>query len=164
MNFLKEEAEALQGWFSQYDMECIYPALKEGKKGDVYLEIGVDRGRSLGFARKHFKGDVFGIDISTIEERGGKGIPKGTNFIHSDSLEVNWTLPIKILFIDGEHRYGRVMDEWDKYSPYVVKGGWVFFHDCDSSSPEVVQAFEDIKAKRKYHSKDPRSSMAWIRK
>lgn len=161
IDFHAVEADIIPGWFSAYDMEEIYPALKNSKKGDVYLEIGVDRGRSLTFARKYFKGDVFGIDLSTIKERGGKGIPKGTNFIQGDSLEVKWNLPIKVLFIDGEHRYERVKGEWEKYYPFIVKGGWVFFHDADDTSPEVEQFAREKKAK---FSKNPRCSMAWCRK
>lgn len=160
IDFVKEEAEARQGWFSQYDMAAIYPALIDSKKDDVYLEIGVDRGRSLGFARKYFQGDVFGIDIETQKERGGKPV-KGANFIHADSLEAEWTLPIKVLFIDAEHRYERVKAEWEKYHPHVVLGGWIFFHDADNSSPDVLKFVDEIGA---IHNPDTRSSMAWIQK
>lgn len=160
IDFIQEEAEALPGWFSQYDMAAIYPALVEPTQDGVYLEIGVDRGRSLAFALKHFKGDVYGIDVSTQEQRGGKPV-KGANFIQGDSLEVEWTLPIKVLFIDAEHRYERVKAEWEKYYPYVVKGGWVFFHDSDDTSPEVRQFTEEIKATQ---NPNTRSSMAWIQK
>lgn len=161
IDFHAVEAKIVPGWFSAYDMEEMYQALKNSTKDDVYLEIGVDRGRSLTFARQYFKGDVFGIDISTIEQRDGPGVPKGTNFIHGDSLEVKWNLPIKVLFIDGEHRYERVKGEWEKYYPFVVKGGWVFFHDADNTSPEVEQFAREKKAK---FSKNPRCSMAWVRK
>lgn len=157
LDFIKEEAEAIPGWFSRFDMEAIYPALKKSKADDVYLEIGVDRGRSLTFARKHFKGDVFGIDI--VDE-GGSGV-KGVNFIKGDSLEVLWSLPIKVLFIDGEHRYERVKGEWEKYWPHVKKGGIVFFHDADDTSPEVAKFTKEIGAK---HSKNRQCSMAWKKK
>lgn len=162
IDYLKEEAVAGPGWFSGYDMECMYPALKDSGKDDIYVEIGVDRGRSLTFVRRHFKGDVFGIDISTIEQRGGEGVPAGTNFIHSDSLDVDWTLPINVLFIDGEHRYEQVKSEFEKYSPFVVKGGWVLFHDADDTSPEVVDFLKELKGVE--YSDNPRCSMAWWRK
>lgn len=157
IDFHKVEADLIPGWFSAYDMEAIYPTLKNSTKDDVYLEIGVHTGRSLTFARKYFKGDVFGVDIVDV---GGSDV-EGTNFILSDSLGVNWTLPIKVLFIDGEHRYERVKGEWDKYYPFVVKGGWVFFHDADNTSPEVEQFAREKKAT---FSKNPRCSMAWKRK
>lgn len=157
IDFHKVEADLIPGWFSAYDMEAMYPALKNSTKDDVYLEIGVHTGRSLSFARKYFKGDVFGIDIV---DNGGSGV-KGTNFILADSLEAHWNLPIKVLFIDGEHRYERVKGEWEKYYPFIVKGGWVFWHDADNTSPEVEQFAREKKAK---FSKNPRCSMAWCRK
>ena len=115
------------GSFSSYDMACIYPALIKSNKDDVYLEVGVDKGKSLAFARKYFKGDVFGID------READPLVKGTNFIRKESNEAvkDWTLPIKVLFIDGDHTVEGVKDDWDNFSPFVVKGGWVFFHDAD---------------------------------
>lgn len=157
IDFHAVEADLIPGWFSAYDMEEIYRGFKNSKKDDVYLEIGVHTGRSLSFARQYFKGDVFGIDIV---DNGGSDI-KGTNFILSDSLEAHWSLPIKVLFIDGEHRYDRVKGEWEKYYPFVVKGGWVFFHDADNTSPEVEQFAREKKAK---FSKNPRCSMAWVKK
>lgn len=160
IDFLYEESIAGPGWFSQYDMAALYEGLKDSTKDDNYLEIGVDRGRSLTYARRHFKGDVYGIDIETLEERGGKPV-EGTIFIHSDSLEVEWDKPIKCLFIDAEHRYQRVKDEYEKYLPFVVKGGWIFFHDSDETSPEVRKFTEEIGATQ---NPDTRSSMAWIRK
>lgn len=168
IDFVKEEGEARLGWFSQYDMECIYPVLKDSKKSDVYLEIGVDRGRSLEFARKYFKGDVFGIDIKTIKERGGKGLVKGTNFIHKPSTEAAkiWTLPINVLFIDADHSYEACLADWENYSPFVVDGGWVFFHDMDETSPGVVKVFQEIDGKKwkKSKSTNQRCSMAWVEK
>lgn len=158
IDYLEEEAEAIPGWFSGFDMECIYPALKSSKKDDVYLEIGVDRGRSLTFARKHFKGDVFGIDL---QDTGGSKV-KGCNFIHAESDDVEWMLPIKVLFIDGEHRYAQVKRDYEKYGPFVVKGGWIFFHDADETSSEVVDFLKELKGVK--YSKNPRCSMAWIKK
>lgn len=158
IDFLKEELDAVPGWFSQYDMAAIYPVLKDSQPGDVYLEIGVDRGRSLTFAKKHFKGEVYGIDLQTQAQCGGEPV-KGAHFILGDSLEVEWDKPIKVLFIDGEHRYDRVKGEWEKYSPFIVEGGWVFFHDSDDTSPEVKKFVDEIGATQ---NENTRSSMAWI--
>lgn len=155
LDFHKVELELPTGWFSAYDMECIYPMLIKSKKADLYLEIGVDRGRSLAFAKRYFKGDVFGMDIKDL---GGSKV-KGANFIRSDANLVDWTLPINILFIDGNHDYPEVKKDWVKYSPFVVKGGWVFFHDADETSAGVLQLTKEI-GKVKY-SPMQRCSMAW---
>lgn len=154
-DFDKEDYLHPQGWFSAFDMEAIYPALKDSTKKDVYLEIGVHKGRSLSFARKFFKGEVYGIDTEDLENK-----IEGTKFIKGDSVKVEWNKPIKVLFIDGEHRYQRVRDEWDKYEPFVVKGGSIFFHDADSSSEEVEKFAKEVGAT---FSQNPRCSMAWVK-
>lgn len=153
-DFDKVELTLPTGWFSSYDMGCIYPMLIDSTKDDIYLEIGVDRGRSLAFARKYFKGDVFGIDIV---DNGGSEV-EGANFILADSNDVSWNLPIKVLFIDGEHRYDQVKREWEKYTPFVK--GWVFFHDADESSPEVEKFAREVGAT---FSDNQRCSMAWVK-
>jgi predicted O-methyltransferase YrrM len=163
-DFYKYEAEALPGWFSALDMAVLFPALSKMKKNDVYLEVGVNRGRSLDFARKCSKGRIFGIDI---EDTRVKEIPN-TTFIHASSNDAveEWSLPIDVLFIDGDHSYEGCMDDWRNFSPYIKSGGWVFFHDCDETSPGVVQVFDEIG--RGWHNKgkspDQRCSMAWVQK
>ncbi len=163
INFYQEEQIGLPGSFSRYDMDVIYPALAAMKKDDVYLEIGVQYGRSLNFARKFSKGDVFGVDIDNSLFIG----VSGANFIHKPSNEAvkTWNLPIKVLFIDGDHSYKGCKDDWENFSPFVVKGGWVFFHDCDETSPGVVQLFDEIEGwKDKGKSPNERCSMAWVKK
>jgi hypothetical protein len=161
MNFYKDEAIALRGSFSAFDMECLYPALESMEKGDVYLEVGVQYGRSLNFARKYSKGEIYGVDIDDEKYLG----VKGANFIHKSSDEAvkDWTLPIKVLFIDGDHSYEGVKADWDNFSPFVKDGGWVLFHDCDETSPGVVKLFDEIKLKDKQKSDNQRCSMAWGR-
>lgn len=161
-DFNKLEYELPTGWLSSFDMEYLYKGLKDSNKGDIYVELGVERGRSLALARRFFKGDVYGIDIVDNREE----ILAGTNYILKDSLKVNWTLPIKMLFIDSDHRYEHVKAEWDKYSPFVVKDGWVFFHDADETSEGVVRVTQEIGEgwKKVHYSPNPRCSMAWVKK
>jgi|SRR3990167_1491012 len=145
-DFEQVDLELPLGAFSSFDMACIYPALKKSSKNNVYLEVGVDKGKSLAFARRYFKGDVFGIDV-----RDDPDI-RGTNFIQKESNEAvkNWTLPIKVLFIDGDHSKKGVTGDWDNFSPFVVKGGWVFFHDADSGE---VKKFVKTLNKPKWYKK-----------
>lgn len=159
-DFDKIDLELNPGAFSSYDQECIYPALIDSTKDDVYLEVGVDKGKSLSFARKFFKGDVFGVDLREDPE-----VPK-TNFIRKESNEAvkSWTLPIKVLFIDGDHTYEGCKDDWSNFSPFVESGGWVFFHDTDATSPGVEKVFDEIEWPEKHKSPNQRCSMAWVRK
>jgi predicted O-methyltransferase YrrM len=38
-------------------------------------------------------------------------------------------VPLDFLFIDGDHRYEGVKEDFETYSPLVRKGGWIGFHD-----------------------------------
>ena len=45
------------------------------------------------------------------------------------STEVDWSLPIHVLFIDGDHSFEGVFRDINKFVPYVSESGLVFFHD-----------------------------------
>lgn len=41
-----------------------------------------------------------------------------------------WTTPVDLLLIDGDHSESGVQKDWDDWSPFVVPGGVVIFHDA----------------------------------
>ena len=145
-NYLYEEAHALPGAFSQYDMMALYPALQTIPKDGVYLEVGVKNGRSLLFARKFSKGAVYGIDVNHELHTDAFKDYENWYFIHAASNDAvkDWMLPIDVLFIDGDHSYEGIKDDWDNFSRFVKPGGYVLFHDCDETSPGVQRLFAEI--------------------
>ncbi len=40
-----------------------------------------------------------------------------------------WNKTIDFLFIDGDHSYEACLRDWTEWSPFIVKGGIVAFHD-----------------------------------
>ena len=165
IDFTKEEAIARPGSFSAFDMEVIHKFVKDLKKDDVYLEVGVQYGRSLDFVRRNSEAQVYGIDIT--DELFVGDIP-GATFIVKESNEAvkDWDKQIDVLFIDADHSYEGCLDDWNNFSPFVKKGGWVVFHDCDETSPGVVRVFDEIGRgwKNKGKSPEQRCSMAWVQK
>jgi predicted O-methyltransferase YrrM len=137
-DYLELEERAPEGWFSQYDMKVLYPAVAAIPEYGVYLEIGVHKGRSLWVARQAADPtvDVIGIDTEADPQI------EGTDFIQADStklkIDSNWR--VDVLFIDGNHSYEGVKSDINRFVPLVKKGGLVLFHDCDETSPGVVQA------------------------
>lgn len=164
IDFNKEEARGRAGSFSTFDMEIMHGFIKDLTKDNLYLEVGVQYGRSLDFVRRNSKAQVYGIDI---KDELFKPV-KGATFIHKASNDAvkEWDKPIDVLFIDGAHWYEGVKDDWNNFSPFVKKGGWVVFHDCDETSPGVVQVFDEIKGgwQKKGKSPEQRCSMAWVQK
>lgn len=156
------------GAFSEYDMEAIYPALQKLGKNSIYLEVGVRNGRSLAWARKFSKGDVYGIDINN-ELHADHPMLRQVNFIHAESNEAvkRWTLPIDLLFIDGDHTTKGVTDDFNNFTPFLKRGHRVYFHDCDATSPPVVELWESLDWKKGLSREEMdgrNTSMAWAEK
>jgi len=163
-DFHQLEATARRGSFSAFDMAFIHPELAKLGKNSVYLEVGVQYGRSLEFARKFSKGKVCGIDIdgSLYEEINDVFF---YNLSSNEAVKA-WDQPIDLLFIDADHSYEGCLDDWNNFSPFVKPGGWVFFHDCDATSPGVEQVFDEIGEgwSNKEKSDNPQCSMAKVQK
>jgi predicted O-methyltransferase YrrM len=41
----------------------------------------------------------------------------------------NWTRPIDLIFIDGDHSYEGVKRDWELFSKHVTRFGLIVFHD-----------------------------------
>jgi predicted O-methyltransferase YrrM len=55
--------------------------------------------------------------------------------------------PIDLLFIDGDHTYEGVKQDWEMYSPLVRSGGLVVFHDISGNygDTEVKKYWDSIR-------------------
>jgi hypothetical protein len=47
----------------------------------------------------------------------------------SDAAAENWRGPVRLLWIDGSHVHDQVRRDFHNWSPFVVDGGIVAFHD-----------------------------------
>ena len=47
----------------------------------------------------------------------------------SQQVAKNWTRPIRLLWIDGDHTYAGAKSDFDLYSPFVIEGGVIAVHD-----------------------------------
>lgn len=158
------------GAFSAYDMECIVPYLEKLLPNEIYLEIGVDKGKSLSVARMVTDPQVVVCGIDLRED------PKveGTRFFQgkSEHVEKLWDYEIglwkvSLLFIDGDHSYQGCKTDIDCWYPHMKEHGIMFFHDHDESSPGVLQAvsefvnnYKGILDYKMYKRTDKNTSMA----
>lgn len=162
------DKKARPGAFSTLDMEVLVPEVQAIEPPGVYLEIGVDKGKSLSVARMVAKEGVrvFGIDL-----REDPKVP-GTTFLRGDSREVvkTWDKDstISVLFIDGDHSYEGCHADIVLWYPHMKKDGVMLFHDCDESSPGVLQAVAEfvnthiVKKFELFKRTDKNTSMARI--
>jgi len=60
--------------------------------------------------------------------------------------------PIDFLFIDGDHTYAGVRQDWEQYSPLVRSGGLIASHDeaMNYQDTHVAQFWNEIKGGLKY--------------
>lgn len=167
---LQAEGSLPPGDLSQYDIAALLPDLLKLGPTDVYVEIGVQYGRSLCLAARYSKARVFGVDIQpTLCEwwLRNEGLEYTYYFLGSDAVSKDWSDPISMLFIDGDHSYEGCKKDIDNWAKFVKPGGAIFFHDCDETSPGVVEAANEYAASlgkplQLFKTKDANTSMARI--
>jgi len=54
--------------------------------------------------------------------------------VFSHEAARDWTAPVDMIFIDGDHSDAGVRQDWADWAPHIVPGGFVAFHD--SVAPE----------------------------
>ncbi len=66
-------------------------------------------------------------------ERGGPHVE--WHIARSAAVADGWSDPIDLLFIDGDHSEAGARSDWEAFSPHVVTGGVVIFHDARVGHP-----------------------------
>ena len=87
------------------------------------------------FQMRHNKLIVSGLeDFDRINKTD---LTKRINFIIDDSRKYVWNNgEIDLLFIDGGHSYDTVKSDYERFSPFVKKGGVIICHDYNMPEPE----------------------------
>lgn len=133
------------------DSAFLLYGLARALKPKVAVEIGSARGRSACFVGRALKengtGKLYAIDphtrtdwndvasVDTLREirrsLSALKLQEQVEIVRDMSATVarTWTLPIDMLFIDGDHSYDGVKRDWDLFSPFVTQFGVVLFHD-----------------------------------
>ncbi|WMT43332.1 class I SAM-dependent methyltransferase [Paenibacillus sp. D2_2] len=162
--------EQVDGWLTNLEQTALLhlPALVDHLDGEI-IEIGSYKGKStvaLGFGSKWIskrKRSIYAIDpfIPSIEY--GEYYNDFQKNIRAFQLE-NYVIPIKkfsheaihdcpehisALFIDGNHNYLDVKKDIELYSPRVVAGGMIAFHDYNVYEG-VQQAVDELCESKEY--------------
>ena len=160
MDYNALDLKARLGAFSTLDMMICVPEIKKLKSGQVYLEVGVDKGKSLSVARMVAKKDVevIGVDLRPDPK------VKGAIFIQGDSTKEAILSKVNVLFIDGDHTYEGCKADIDNWYPQMAEHGVMLFHDADETSPGVVQAVKEFAKRNKFKVFfDPRQQCSMAR-
>jgi hypothetical protein len=143
---------AVDGLMSTPEVLLLYQQAREARGGAI-VEIGSFHGRStsaLALGSQDGNGaPVYAIDpyVTFTGPLGGKFGPRDKIgffqnllftaavpqvwVIHLPSVQAakGWQEPIALLWIDGDHTYEGVKADFDSWSPFVIPGGLVAFHD-----------------------------------
>ena len=130
------------GWLTDEEGEALYDLARSCTGRGAIVEIGSWKGKStvcLGLgSRAGASVPIYAIDphadyrfgdFKTNVERAGiaelvRPIPS-----LSQPAADGFKEPIELLFVDGSHEYDLVLEDFEKWVPKVVDGGWVAFHD-----------------------------------
>ncbi len=149
---IKNSAENIEGWLTNREGSFLYQAAKSVSGRGVVVEIGSWKGKSTvwlaGGSKAGKKTKVYAIDPhaqtslhtelqqqSTLEEFTKNLDTAGLSdlvkpIVHTSEKAVSkWNKPIELLFIDGAHDYESVKADFFFWSPFVVDGGIIAFHD-----------------------------------
>jgi predicted O-methyltransferase YrrM len=175
---LAERFESIEGWLSPVEGYLLYRLARDGEGHGAIVEIGSWMGRSTAWLAAGSKAagreqvhavDVFdggptlkNLDVirneGTTYHRFTENLESVGLFdrvepivAESSAAAQHWTKgAIRLLFIDGDHRYPAVRQDLDLWSPHVAVGGLVVLDDATESYPGVLQLLDEMIADEKH--------------
>jgi MMP 1-O-methyltransferase len=155
------------GWLTDEEGEALYDLARACTGKGVIVEIGSWKGKSticLGLgSRAGASVPVYAIDPhadyrfgdfkTNVERAGIDDLVRPIASLSQPAAD-DFEEPIELLFVDGSHEYELVLEDFEKWVPKVVEGGWVAFHDTTwTAGPRKVvgeaiyrsQRFKDVK-------------------
>jgi len=132
----------IPGWLTDEEGEALYELARACNGDGVIVEIGSWMGKStvcLGLGSQAGRSvPIYAIDphadhrfgdFKTNVERAGIAELVRPIASLSQPAADGFAEPIELLFVDGSHEYDLVLEDFEKWVPKVVDGGWVAFHD-----------------------------------
>jgi MMP 1-O-methyltransferase len=130
------------GWLTDEEGEALYDLARACTGKGVIVEIGSWKGKSticLGLgSRAGASLPVYAVDPhadyrfgdfrTNVERAGIADLVRPIASLSQPAAD-QFEEPIELLFVDGSHEYELVLEDFEKWVPKVVEGGWVAFHD-----------------------------------
>jgi predicted O-methyltransferase YrrM len=149
------------GWLTDDEGEALYELARACTGKGVIVEIGSFKGKStvcLGLGSQAGASvPIYAVDphqerfpeFKTNVQRAGideliRPVPSLSQAAAEEFHE-----PIELLFVDGSHEYDLVLEDFEKWVPKVVDGGWVAFHDTTwTAGPRKVVGHAVYRSRR----------------
>lgn len=126
---------------------------KEVEEDGTIVDIGTCEGRTAFAMAVCSKPSVkvYTIDptpnLRFYEHRKKLGVEAKIEIIEKRSQDINWGIPIDLLFHDGLHTYYGVKDDIEKYCPFVKKDSWIIFDDYPNYKNTIGKAVDEYEGK-----------------
>lgn len=160
----------MPGQLTRNERQLLSDTVKEAKakfEDVMILNVGIQRGASCYCLRHGSRSaKLFGIDIEGSQKLVGREeqlAQLNLKTIEGNSNEVEFTLPLHVLFIDGGHEPETVRGDIHNLAKNVVPGGFILFHDAidekygvkvskaiDTTLPEGWRELESVDSIRRF--------------
>lgn len=117
------------------------------------VNIGIGAATSIyGIYEARPDSEIVAVDIDPlmgISQLREGGIAQFVRLVHGDSKEIGktWSLPVDLLFIDGDHSYEGCYGDLAAWTPHLTDGAAVLIHDYHSENwPAVKRAVDEFLA------------------
>lgn len=74
----------------------------------------------------------------------------------AETYDIEKNGPLEFLFIDGDHSFEGLREDWQAWSPLIADGGFVALHDSRSSSTRQIDDAGSVVFTRDFISRDHR--------
>jgi predicted O-methyltransferase YrrM len=140
----------LPGMLTQAEVDCLYQLGQFNDRKGVIVEIGSWKGKStvalaLGAGNLHSE-KIYAIDPHRVMPEEGYLEDTEAEFLAnikragvadrvvpmimtSEAAAREWDKPIRLLWIDGDHRYEAAKLDFSLWEPHLVEGGLLAMHD-----------------------------------
>jgi predicted O-methyltransferase YrrM len=179
---LSPQAEDIPTHMTSRELNALYDLVIECGIGARVLEIGSYLGASsryLAAAVARHDGHLFCVDTwenQTMSEGEYDTFPEFNNNTKAlsqyitpirknsrDLVKSDITHPLNLVFIDGDHSYAAVNNDYEKVAPWIVEGGILAFHDC-SHFEGVSRTIGEALASGGWQLKGHVDHLLWLRK
>jgi tetratricopeptide (TPR) repeat protein len=86
-------------------------------------------------------GDTYPLLVETLRQFGVDDV---VTIVKARSTEVDWALPILMLFIDGLHEGENVLNDFRHFKDFLLPGAFVLFHDYADYCLDVKRCVEEL--------------------
>lgn len=140
----------LPGMLTQAEVDCLYQLGQFNDRNGVIVEIGSWKGKStvaLALGAGNIRsGEIYAIDPHRVMPEEGYLEDTEAEFLAnlkragvadrvvpmimtSAAAAREWDKPIRLLWIDGDHRYEAAKLDFSLWEPHLVEGGLLAMHD-----------------------------------